>query len=93
MRHERKKNTWRDDEDDDDNEDKGSNNYFATPPKRSKPAMRKRKHKKRKATFNPDLVFGAVEDAGVNDDIKASVNEDPATMADPNWYRMMDQAD
>ena len=34
-----------------------------------------------------------MEDAGANDDIEASVNKDPATMADLKRYRMTDQAD
>ena len=94
-RKKKKQTILRDDEDDDDDEDEGSDDYFATPPKRSKPAVRKRKHNKRKATINPDLVFGAVANAGAgaNDGIEASVDEDPTTTADPNRYTMTDKVD
>ena len=34
-----------------------------------------------------------MEDAGANDDIEASVDEDPDTMADPKRYRMTDKVD
>ena len=92
MRHKRKKTILRDDEDDDNDEDAGSNDYFTTLPKRSKPAARKQQHKKRKATINPDLVFGAV-DPGANNENEARVDEDPATTVYPKRYTMKKSAD
>ncbi len=56
------------------------------PPKCNKPTVCRLKHKKRKATINPDLVFGAV--VGVNDENEVNNNENPTTTADPKKYTM-----
>jgi hypothetical protein len=78
----KKKTIWRQDDDDDNNEEEEDN--FVMLPKRNKTATwRKRKHKKRKATINSDLVFGAYGEAEVDEE------EDNLT---PKKYMMTDKA-
>jgi hypothetical protein len=82
------KTIWRQEEDKDEDEDEDDDNEeednFVTPSKCNKPTVRKCKHKKRKATINPDLVFGAV--VGANEVNKVNNDENQMTMADPKKY-------
>ncbi len=94
---EKQKSMWRQGNDDEDEED-DNNNYFATPPKHNTSnAARKGKHKNRKTTINPDLVFGAKLEFGDSDnnDNKGGneMNDNDGSTVEPIKYRMTNKAD
>jgi hypothetical protein len=79
-------------------EEYDDNNYFPTPPNcNNSNAARKGKHKKRKTTINPDLVFGAnleFGDADNNDNEGGNeMNDDKGPTIKPIKYRMTNMAD